>query len=62
MLTGLLGVLGVLLALIVVVWVAREVLAYFQAPHVVWVIVSAMACIAALVMVARIMGVPLGLG
>lgn len=61
MLTGLLGVLIVLLVLCVVVWVAREVIAYFQAPRVVWVIVSAIACLVALILIAGALGAPLGL-
>lgn len=61
MLTGLLGVLVVLLILCIVVWVAREVIAYFGAPRVVWVIVSAIACIVALIVVAGLIGAPLGL-
>lgn len=61
MLTGLLGVLIVLLILCLVVWVAREVLTYFGAPRVAWVIVSAIACIVALIVVASLLGAPLGL-
>lgn len=61
MLTSLIGVLIVLIALIIVVWVVKEVLAYFGAPRVVWVIVSAIATLVSLVYIAQLLGAPLGL-
>lgn len=60
-LQALLYILLLLVALGLVVWVAKAVLAQIGAPPVMFTIVTAVACIIVLIVIAGLLGAPIGI-